>query len=67
MGQRTAFLVKKNYKDNKSVINLIHHQWGIGKVTPMLFLHELIDMVYSLDRKHDYDFKNPILDYKLTF
>ena len=33
----------------------------------MLFLHELIDMFYSLDRGHDYDYKNPLLEHKMTF
>ena len=54
MGQRTAILIKKNYR-NKSTITLIHHQWGIGKVMHSLFLQEILRAEYNLDRSVRYD------------
>ena len=65
MGQRCAILLKKNYKD-KSTITLIHHQWGIGKVLPALFLQEVLRSEYQLDRglsrTWGYEGKEPIDD-----
>ena len=49
MGQRTAILIKKNSKD-KSTISLLHHQWGIGKVLPSLFLQEILRATYNPNR-----------------
>ena len=76
MGQRTAFLIKKNYREYNEdktsyrevcEISLLHHQWGIGKVTPMLFLDQLIEANYSCNRRKGYDFgKNRLLD-EFTF
>ena len=57
MGQRTAILLKKNYKD-KSTITLIHHQWGIGKVLPALLLQEILRADYNLDRKMEYSWRD---------
>ena len=57
MGQRTAILLKKNYKD-KSTITLIHHQWGIGKVLPALLLQEILRADYSLDRQMEYSWRD---------
>ena len=54
MGQRTAILLKKNYGNNISTITLIHHQWGIGKVMPSLFLQEVLKYTYPLDRSLEY-------------
>lgn len=74
MGQRTAILLKKNYGNNRSTITLIHHQWGIGKVMPSLFLQEVLKYAYPLDRSLSYissqklkeENKLPI-DYFFTF
>ena len=76
MGQRTAFLIKKNYREYNEdktsyrevcEISLLHHQWGIGKVTPMLFLDQLIEANYSCNRRKELDFdKNRLLD-EFTF
>lgn len=52
MGQRTAILVKKNYADGHSEINLIHHQWGIGTVLPSILMQEVLKAYYPLDRKN---------------
>ena len=57
MGQRTAILLKKNYKD-KSTITLIHHQWGIGKVLPALLLQEILRADYNLDRQMEYSWRD---------
>lgn len=46
MGQRTAILIKRNYKD-KSTVTLLHHQWGIGKVLPSLLLQEIMYSCYQ--------------------
>lgn len=67
MGQRTAFLLKKNYKNNRSTINLIHHQWGIGKVMPMLFLQELMRVDYKLDRSYPTYKSGEPIDNEFTF
>ena len=72
MGQRTAILLKKNYGNNRSTITLIHHQWGIGKVMPSLFLQEVLKSVYPLDRKLEYirtdeNNKKLPIDYFYTF
>lgn len=50
MGQRTAILVKKTKKDGTAIINLIHHQWGIGKTLPAIFMQEKLDEIYPKDR-----------------
>ena len=67
MGQRTAILLKKNYKNNRSTINLIHHQWGIGKVMPMLFLQELMRVDYKLDRSYPTYKEGEPIDNEFTF
>ena len=67
MGQRTAILLKKNYKNNRSTINLIHHQWGIGKVMPMLFLQELMRVDYKLDRNYPTYKEGEPIDNEFTF
>ena len=76
MGQRTAILIKKNYREyneDKSMyddvceISLIHHQWGIGKTMPMLFLNQLIEANYSCDRKKEYDFSSTRILKEFTF
>lgn len=54
MGQRTAILLKKNYGNNRSTITLIHHQWGIGKVMPALFMQEVLKAAYPMDRRLEY-------------
>ena len=74
MGQRTAILLKKNFGNNRSTITLIHHQWGIGKVMPSLFIQEVMKLAYPLDRSLSYfderqlksENKLPI-DYFFTF
>lgn len=74
MGQRTAILLKKNYGNNRSTITLIHHQWGIGKVMPSLFIQEVLKVSYPMDRSLSYldrrkleqEKKLPI-DYFFTF
>lgn len=50
MGQRTAILVKKQVSPTQAEINLIHHQWGIGKTLPALFMEQVLSSEYSLDR-----------------
>ena len=72
MGQRTDILLKKNYGNNRSTITLIHHQWGIGKVMPSLFLQEVLKYCYPLNRSLGYiqiTEENPKLpiDYFFTF
>lgn len=54
MGQRVCILLKKNLGNNKSTITLIHHQWGIGKVMPSLFLQEVMKYAYPIDRSLEY-------------
>lgn len=68
MGQRTFILVKKNLGNNESTINLIHHQWGIGKVMPSLFLQEALRCVYPLDRCKSYGGTHPnAVEQEFTF
>lgn len=74
MGQRTAILLKKNFGNNRSTITLIHHQWGIGKAMPSMFIQEVLKLPYPMDRTLSYisesklkaDNKLPI-DYFFTF
>lgn len=48
-------MTKKNYINGTSKINLIHHQWGIGKVLPTLFLEELLPCYYNMKRHRKED------------
>lgn len=57
MGQRTAFLVKKNYKEGTSDIRLIHHQWGIGDVQHKYFMREML--AFETSRQYN---KNKLKD-----
>lgn len=66
MGQRVAIILKKNYKD-KSIINVIHHQWGIGKVIGSLFLQELLESIYPLDRRLENNWEVLPIDKYFTF
>ena len=68
MGQRVFILLKKNFGNNKSTINLIHHQWGIGKVMPSLLLQEILRCEYPLDRNKSYGYGNPeAIEQEFTF
>ena len=74
MGERTAILLKKNFGHNRSTITLIHHQWGIGKVMPSLFIQEVLKVAYPLDRSLEYFHKGTLkqenklpIDYFFTF
>lgn len=68
MGQRTFILLKKNFGNNRSTINLIHHQWGIGKVMPSLLLQEILRYEYPLDRSKDYGGTHPeAVEQEFTF
>lgn len=61
MGQRTAIILKKNFKD-KSTINCMYHQWGIGKVMPSYFLQELLQANYNMDRQREYEWSRNDLE-----
>ena len=74
MGQRTAILLKKNFGNNRSTITLIHHQWGIGKVMPSIFMQEVLKLAYPMNRSLESfyigDLKEKIklpIDYFFTF
>ena len=74
MGQRTCILLKKNFGNNRSTITLIHHQWGIGKVMPALFLQEVMKLSYPLNRSLEYFYERDLqetgklpIDYFFTF
>ena len=56
MGQRTAILLKKNFGNNRSTINLIHHQWGIGKTMLAYLMQEVLKACYPLDRRLEYSY-----------
>ena len=55
MGQRTFILVRKNFLnpetfEEQSTISLIHHQWGHRKTMLAMFLQELLNLHYNMDR-----------------
>lgn len=55
MGQRTFILVRKKFLnpetfEEQSTISLIHHQWGHRKSMLALFLQELLNLHYNMDR-----------------
>lgn len=58
MGQRTFIILKKNYKNSNgewaSRVSFIHHQWGLGRVMPALFMQEVLKTTYNLDRSMSY-------------
>lgn len=47
MGQRTAILVKRNFKDGTSETRLIHYQWGFGKTMVAHFMQEFLKSQYN--------------------
>lgn len=74
MGQRTAILLKKNFGNNRSTITLIHHQWGIGKVMPSIFMQEVLKLAYPMNRRLEYFYEGDLkeknklpIDYFFTF
>ena len=55
MGQRTFILVRKKFlnpqsMEEQSTISLIHHQWGYRKTMLAMFLQELLNLHYNMDR-----------------
>ena len=55
MGQRTAFLVKRNYKDGSSNVRLVYHQWGIGEIQHRYFMRETFDWLCTRLDHYDHD------------
>lgn len=54
MGQRAGLLLKRNFADGTSSVNLLHSQWAIGKIYPAFFMQEVLRMNYNMDTKLSY-------------
>lgn len=49
MGQRTAILIKRNFKNGTHDTRLIHYQWGFGKTMIAHFIQEFLKSQYNYD------------------
>lgn len=49
MGQRTAILIKRNFKNGTHDTRLIHYQWGFGKTMIAHFMQEFLKSQYNYD------------------
>lgn len=58
MGQRTAILIKRNFKNGTHDTRLIHYQWGFGKTMVAHFIQEFLKSQYNYDRFYEKSLKN---------
>ena len=58
MGQRTAILIKRNFKNGTHDTRLIHYQWGFGKTMVAHFIQEFLKSQYNYDRFDEKSLKN---------